>query len=122
MLDRFFTMSAIERNGDSYQAVLTLNPDHEVFLGHFPGEPVVPGVCTMQMVKHVAEQSLGRKLRLMSFSGVKYTKLLDPRVSPELRVMVTLAEREEGWMLNAEAFVGDEQALKVKNAVVVAEP
>ncbi|MGN1248330.1 MAG: hypothetical protein ACI4UO_07050 [Paludibacteraceae bacterium] len=34
---------------------VALNADCEVYQGHFPGEPVCPGVCNIQMIKECAE-------------------------------------------------------------------
>jgi len=28
---------------------IALNKDHPVFEGHFPGNPILPGVCTVKM-------------------------------------------------------------------------
>ena len=35
---------------EKYRFSLELNPEHPVYEGHFPGNPVVPGVCQVQMI------------------------------------------------------------------------
>ena len=37
---------------------VALNADCEVYQGHFPGEPVCPGVCNIQMIKECTEMLL----------------------------------------------------------------
>ena len=30
-----------------------LNPDHLIYKAHFPGQPVTPGVCILQMIREL---------------------------------------------------------------------
>ena len=45
-----------EREDGKREIEIELNPGHALYQGHFPGQPVVPGVCTLQMIKESAEQ------------------------------------------------------------------
>ncbi|MBS1934927.1 MAG: hydroxymyristoyl-ACP dehydratase, partial [Bacteroidetes bacterium] len=54
----FFTITSIAHENISVKAVLELNPAHDIFKGHFPETPVVPGVCMLQMLKEVMENIL----------------------------------------------------------------
>ena len=47
----FFTFTALQLEGDMVTTNIELNAAHSIFKGHFPGQPIVPGVCMMQMVK-----------------------------------------------------------------------
>lgn len=40
-----------EREDGKREIEIELNPGHALYQGHFPGQPVVPGVCTLQMIK-----------------------------------------------------------------------
>ncbi len=35
-----------------------INKDHEIFTGHFPDNPVMPGVCMIQIIKELTEKAL----------------------------------------------------------------
>lgn len=39
-----------EREDGKREIEIELNPGHALYQGHFPGQPVVPGVCTLQMI------------------------------------------------------------------------
>ena len=43
---------------------ITLLPDCDVYRGHFPGKPVCPGVCNVQVVKECAMLLTGKQLSI----------------------------------------------------------
>jgi 3-hydroxyacyl-[acyl-carrier-protein] dehydratase len=51
--------------------------DHPALAGHFPGNPIVPGVLLLDEVLQAAEQWRGR-FRLKSVESVKFTAPLEP--------------------------------------------
>jgi 3-hydroxyacyl-[acyl-carrier-protein] dehydratase len=74
----FYTVvSPVMENG-KIQAIIKINPDHEIFRGHFPGQPVVPGVCMMQIVKELLEKNMGTPLRLQYGHDLKFLSIIDP--------------------------------------------
>ena len=36
---------------------IELNPQHFIYKAHFPGEPITPGVCIMQIAKELLEEA-----------------------------------------------------------------
>ena len=59
MLNYYHILSSdITSNGGMFR--VALNADCEVYQGHFPGEPISPGVCNIQMIKECAELLLQR--------------------------------------------------------------
>ena len=74
----FYTVRNPLMENDSIQAVLELNPGHDIFKGHFPGQPVVPGVCMMQIVKELLQKSTGKSLRLQHGLDLKFLSVIDP--------------------------------------------
>ena len=44
---------------EGYTAEVELRADHPVYQGHFPAQPVVPGVCTMRVVRELTARAVG---------------------------------------------------------------
>lgn len=69
------------------------NPNHNIFEGHFPNEPILPGVCMIQFVRESIEMLYNSKLKLLSSKTVKFIHIIDPRIEHnlilELKVVVT---------------------------------
>lgn len=98
-----------------YVAEVHLNPAHPIFEGHFPNNPIAPGVCMMQILKELIEGIEQKKLFLVHASNVKFTALINPNENPILQFTFEIS-REKGQMKvkNTTSF-GDTVALKLTN-------
>lgn len=79
-----------EEKGSNSNTVFEVQFDihHSIFQGHFPNQPVVPGVCLTHMCKELAEKVLDKKLNLQKGDNLKFLNFIDPNQHP--RVKVTL--------------------------------
>ena len=61
----------------------TLKPDATFpgFSGHFPGQPVLPGVCLIQAVAAATETATGRSLKIGSIDVAKFFRPVRPEES-----------------------------------------
>ena len=59
-------------------AELALNSGSEIFKGHFPQTPVLPGVSMLQMIKELIEKTSENKWQLQKASNIKYLSLVQP--------------------------------------------
>jgi 3-hydroxyacyl-[acyl-carrier-protein] dehydratase len=75
----FYKINALETKGNRVHALLELNPSHRIFDGHFPGQPVVPGVCMMQMIKEILETVLTKETRLFKADYLKFLIVINPK-------------------------------------------
>lgn len=75
----FYTVKNPLQENDSIQALLAINPEHAIFKGHFPGQPVVPGVCMMQIVRELIQKTTGKRLRLAHGLDLKFLSVIDPQ-------------------------------------------
>lgn len=115
LLKDFYTITSVEKNDDSkYTVIIFINENHDIFKGHFPGNPIMPGVCMMQIIKELAEQITDSSLFMQSVSNVKFMALINPFVTPELKLELDIAVTEENLIKvkNTTCF-GDTVALKL---------
>lgn len=94
----------------SYLFTLKIDPNHKIFEGHFPGQPVLPGVCQIEMVKELLSEIIGRKARLTSSGNIKYIEVVDPTRNPEILVQLTVDQQPEGIKVNASSLFPDGRA------------
>lgn len=80
---------------------IRLLPDCEVYRGHFPGNPVCPGVCQIELIKECASRLTGRDLRIQTVQQCRLTALASPTVCPELEVDVLASPAEGGVLVKA---------------------
>ena len=82
-----------ERTATGYTAEVELLPHHPVYEGHFPGQPVVPGVCTLAVVRELTARAVGCKLHFTAIREAKYVSALIP--SEGLRIVVEATLNDE---------------------------
>lgn len=96
LLKDFYKIISLENSADSkYEAVILINEEHDIFQGHFPGNPIMPGVCMMQIIKELTEQITESSLFMQSLSNVKFMALINPFQTPELRLELDVTITEE---------------------------
>ena len=97
LLDNFYTILSSESSDSTIWTIqVKLNPGHPVYQGHFPGHPVVPGVCL-------------------------FLSAINPIETPHISVALTFKETEEGTLqLQAEGTIKKEAVKKstVKESTV----
>lgn len=93
LIKDFYTLQAVNvMDANIIHANIKLNKDHEVFNGHFPGNPVTPGVCMIQTIKEIIETQVKQSLFLQYISNVKFTALINPNINPELILEISIIE------------------------------
>lgn len=60
---------------------IELNADSFIYQAHFPGEPITPGVCIVQIAKELLEETVGKKLQIVKVKNVKFLSVLTPMQS-----------------------------------------
>jgi 3-hydroxyacyl-[acyl-carrier-protein] dehydratase len=98
----FFDISSLETADFDIKADLVINAGHKIFEGHFPGQPVVPGVCMMQMVKEILEQVIGKETNLIKAHEMKFLAVIDPRQNNIIQAALKYS-LEEGKNINVSA-------------------
>jgi 3-hydroxyacyl-[acyl-carrier-protein] dehydratase len=91
--DNFFSIPDLhfeDENPDKGSAKLTLNPAHEIFRGHFPGNPVVPGVCIVQMIKETLSQHFKKDLIMVRADEIKFLNIIDPNAHPDIELDIKI--------------------------------
>jgi len=114
ILTNFYTLESSEKSENgSFVAKIKLNPDHEIFKGHFPGNPVTPGVCMMQIVKDLTENFTNSKLFLKSASNVKFMAIINPFETPDLVLQLDITEKDGELKVKNTTSFGETIALKL---------
>jgi 3-hydroxyacyl-[acyl-carrier-protein] dehydratase len=108
LLNNFFTISKLETNGFDIKADVVINAGHQIFEGHFPGQPVVPGVCMMQMVKEIMEEVLQKKSNLVKAHEMKFLAIIDPQQNNIIQARLKYAPGENDSITVSATLFKDE--------------
>jgi 3-hydroxyacyl-[acyl-carrier-protein] dehydratase len=104
-------------------AVKRFRPEEEFFKGHFPGNPIVPGVIIIEalaqaggILAYSTDPEVKKIPALVGLENVKFRKPVLPGMEVNLDVQI-LKRRAQMWKMKGEAFVG---GLKVAEAEILA--
>lgn len=95
LIEGFYRVIDIESSDSEIKATIALNENHDVYKGHFEGQPVVPGVIQLQIIKEFLEQKLDSKLMLSNLVQVKYLSLIIPDANTNIQFVISIKESVE---------------------------
>ncbi len=101
LVNDFFKITESNHTNGVLASRIKLNAKHTIYEGHFPGNPITPGVVQMQMVKEILEKHIGRELGMKTMSRCKFLKILNPNQTPELYINIEISEAEGVIKINA---------------------
>ena len=97
-------------------ATLSARRDSAVYRGHFPGQPVTPGVLMLQAVVELLSQTSGKPLALKKVNNVKYLAMMGPDEIDGATIAATLTPDN---VATATYTKGDKVFAKMKLSVEI---
>ena len=111
--NNFYTINNIEQKSDDAFAVeVTILPEHQIYEGHFPQQPVVPGVCTLTIIRECIGNILSKEVSFASIKECKYVSALIPQ--EDLRIMINFTITESKVTAVVERVDDQQMVLKLK--------
>lgn len=92
LIEGLYKVTATENTSEGILAKVNLNKDHAIFKGHFPGNPVMPGVCMIQIIKELTEEATGKNLFLSVSSNIKFMAIINPDKNPDLQLAIDISQ------------------------------
>lgn len=99
-----YTIISDQINDSGHDYTINLDQEHFIYKAHFPGEPITPGVCIMQIAHELLELHTSLSLNIVCVKNVKFLRIIMPDENPtityrlqkityennEVKVMVTV--------------------------------
>lgn len=94
-----FSIEEITHENGVIKAILEINSGSDIFKGHFPGHPVVPGACMLQITKEVLGSVLQNPLRLKKADQLKFMTMIDPANTPRVELDIIYKYQDDGSII-----------------------
>lgn len=93
--DSFYKINTLKLEDNVLEAEISIDAKHSIYEGHFPGNPVTPGVVQLEMVKEILGTHFNRPIQLRSLTTSKFLAVLNPVTNPEATFKMTVTEQED---------------------------
>lgn len=90
----FHIISANLQSNTEATYMVRLDPTHAIFQAHFPGEPIMPGACIVQMIQEVVAEWRNFELQLVKVNNLKFLSVIKPDELSELEIRIQLTRED----------------------------
>ena len=109
-----------------FNYTVELNPSCVIYQAHFPGEPITPGVCIVQIGKEVIEDllleqsSASRRLEIIKAKNIKFLSVISPNETPILTYQVRkLGFSDDNMTIETQIVVNSDYKSMAKISLVL---
>ena len=115
LIEGLYKVNEITQVNSEITATISLNPTHAIFNGHFPENPIMPGVCMMQVIKELTEEVLKKELFLQKSTNIKFMAKINPEVNPNLLIKINYSIEDGIVKLKNSTYFDNTLALKLSS-------
>lgn len=96
---------------------ITMIADNEIYKAHFPGNPITPGVCIVQILTELLERMTQFGLTLDTIVNLKFADTISPVDNPDVSVDFRNID-DLGEQIKARGSISSGDELKTKFSII----
>lgn len=93
---------------------VNIDGSNEIFQGHFPDNPITPGVCQMEMVKEILTDYLGQNVIFGSIADMKFISMWIPNESEDVFMDISAKSSDTGYKIKASIYTESTTYFKLR--------
>ena len=105
LFNNYYTITNQQTVGNVALFDVRLLPECSVYEGHFPGKPVAPGVCNIQMIKECVERLTAKRLLLAYIDRCKFTHLITPQQHRDFQIRIEFSDNQHDTKVKVMASI-----------------
>jgi len=114
---KLYEIRNMEYAGGILRVSIVILRDHPVFDGHFPGNPILPGVCSIQITGELLSKYLSQKIMLIKSENIKFMSLVVPSENTILNYEISFSTKEENILsIKCNVTSNEMEVLKMKGS------
>jgi 3-hydroxyacyl-[acyl-carrier-protein] dehydratase len=112
LLNNLYKIQTIVENDQTIQVSVMLDAAHPIFKGHFPGHPVLPGVCMLEMITEILGNHVQKQARITSAPMIKFLNMIDPNKDPLIHFEITYEPGTTNTLTQGKIYSGARMFMK----------
>lgn len=116
LLNSLYTITSKEESATAVRYDIRLDASHVIYQAHFPGEPITPGVCIIQIAKELLEEHVGRSLAIEKVKNVKFLSVISPVTTPDVTCIlekIVTSESDDSCRVQVQIMAGEQAMAKL---------
>jgi 3-hydroxyacyl-[acyl-carrier-protein] dehydratase len=109
----FYSVEKTESTQNTYSADVILNASHEIYKNHFPGNPITPGVCLLQIALELLNKRFERNLLLVHAKSIKFLKVINPFENPKIEFLIKYKTENDLIIADINIVAGETVCTKI---------
>lgn len=109
--DTFYKITEFIEKEDGFRSIVELMEKHPIYDGHFPLEPIVPGVCTLTIIRKCISIYSQKKVSFDKIKECKFISVVRPSYGLSIVIDITMTGEN---VVSAIVYNKDNIVLKLK--------
>jgi 3-hydroxymyristoyl/3-hydroxydecanoyl-(acyl carrier protein) dehydratase len=109
--NHFYTVEEQRQTDNGWICRLSLNASHPIYQAHFPGHPVTPGVCIIQLAKEIASLCYAKPFFLCGVKNAKFLRVINPLEQTQVFVHLLSCKTDEQGKFVVSMAIRDDASL-----------
>ena len=115
--NNIYTVIGNSHTEEGFDYIIGLNADSIIYKAHFPGQPITPGVCIIQMAQELYELETAHTLIISKIKNVKFLSIMIPGGENSF-VYKFRKITEEGELVKFQVSVYSEETVFAKMSLI----
>ncbi len=117
--NELYTVTGTNVTDTTAEYNLEMNAGHFIYKAHFPGQPITPGVCIVQIAKELLEDYVQKPLEIVKIKNVKFLSVITPDETTSVTYQLAkVAIDEDSHTVKVQATVSTQTEAKAKVSLV----
>ncbi len=112
--DNFYRIAQIIEGENGFKSIVELMEKHPIYEGHFPLEPIVPGVCSLAIIRRCLSVYYDKNISFSKIKECKFISVIKPTAGLLISIDITFLRDNT---ISAMVYNNDETVLKLKATI-----
>ena len=120
MFENLYKITECSSEGGNFSFSISLDAAHPIYQVHFPGTPITPGACQLEIFRQLASSAQGRDLSVAEVRNIKYLNIIDPLVNGRLSLTESFGEPDGDGRIKCNVVLSKDGAVFTKAVIIFA--
>lgn len=88
--NNFYRIKHVVEGENGFKCIVELMEKHPIYEGHFPFEPIVPGVCTLAIIRSCLSVYSDKNISFSKIKECKFISVIKPKAGLLISIDLSL--------------------------------